>query len=113
MDFDTYLRLQNTTLEEMQEELKPIAEERIQRGLVMAEIARLEDITVDEDQIETDVTRAFNQMTANMTNRDKKRLIARGALSTLVSNAVSDAILEKAMDHIRALATGELDAPAE
>ena len=52
LNMNQYLKMMNKTQTEYQEELRPDAEKRIKRQLVLEEIARQENITVDPEEIE-------------------------------------------------------------
>jgi len=55
-EFEDYLKLQGQTLEQLEEELRPGAERRSRRGLVMRELTKAENITVTRDEVEAAVT---------------------------------------------------------
>ena len=57
LDLDKWLNLTGKNLEAFEEELKPKANERVAAGLVMSEIAKLENISVSEQDIEGELTR--------------------------------------------------------
>lgn len=57
LDLDKWLNLTGKNLEAFEEELKPKANERVAAGLVMSEIAKLENISVSEEDIEGELTR--------------------------------------------------------
>ncbi|MDD3190080.1 MAG: trigger factor [Candidatus Pacebacteria bacterium] len=51
MDFDEYLKSANATLESLHEEWKPLAEKKVKENLAIREIAILEDIKAEEEEI--------------------------------------------------------------
>jgi trigger factor len=51
LPLEDYLRFQNQTVEELREELKPSAEVRLKRALVLGEVVRLEGLEVSEEEI--------------------------------------------------------------
>jgi trigger factor len=51
MSLPDYLKVRGQTKEQLREELRPRAEKRLRRGLVLEEIGRREAITVAEDQL--------------------------------------------------------------
>ncbi|MFH0941915.1 MAG: trigger factor [Chloroflexota bacterium] len=52
---DAYLRMINKTGEELRKELKPVAEKRVARSLVLAEVAKKEATTVSDDEINAEI----------------------------------------------------------
>ncbi len=55
-EFEDYLKLQGQTLEQLEEELRPGAERRSRRGLVMRELTKVESISVTKAEVEAAVT---------------------------------------------------------
>ncbi len=54
--FEDWLKLQGQTAEQLEDELRPGAERRARRGLVMREIAKAEKIEVSPEELETAIT---------------------------------------------------------
>lgn len=50
-----YLEVSGKTLEGLQEELRPQAEERLKRSLVLGELAKAEGLSVEEEEVEEEV----------------------------------------------------------
>jgi trigger factor len=55
LSLDDYLRLQNKTMEELRDELEPSAETRLRRALLLGEVAQLEELEVDEEEIHAQI----------------------------------------------------------
>jgi FKBP-type peptidyl-prolyl cis-trans isomerase (trigger factor) len=55
-EFEDYLKLQGQTVEQLEEELRPGAERRSRRGLVMRELTKIENITATKAEVETAIT---------------------------------------------------------
>jgi trigger factor len=51
LSLDDYLRFQNKTVEELRDEMRPRAEARLKRALVLGEVVRQEGLEVDEGEI--------------------------------------------------------------
>ena len=52
---ENYLKMINKTEEELRDELKPVAEKRVTRSLVLGEVARTEEITASDDEINAEI----------------------------------------------------------
>jgi len=52
---ENYLKMVNKTEEEMREDLRPVAEKRVARSLVLEEVARAEEITAGDDEITAEI----------------------------------------------------------
>ncbi len=55
LSLDDYLRLQNKTMEDLREDLEPSAETRLRRALLLGEVAKLEELDVDEKEIHAQI----------------------------------------------------------
>ena len=55
-EFEDYLKLQGQTVEQLEADLRPGAERRARRGLVMRELAKVETITVSKAEVDAAVT---------------------------------------------------------
>ena len=52
---ENYLKMINKTEEELRDEFKPVAEKRVTRSLVLGEVARTEEITASDDEINAEI----------------------------------------------------------
>lgn len=57
LSLEDYLKIEGKTLEELNEELKPDAEDRLARALVLGKLVELEGLDVDEQQIDEEIDR--------------------------------------------------------
>jgi trigger factor len=57
MQLDTYLGMVGKTRESYRQDLRPSVEERLQKRLVLTEIARLEGIEADPDEVDAEIDR--------------------------------------------------------
>jgi trigger factor len=57
MDMAQYLEMLSKTEDQYREELKPTAEVRLRRGLALAELTKVENITVDDEAVEQQIDR--------------------------------------------------------
>ncbi|PMP76580.1 MAG: trigger factor [Roseiflexus castenholzii] len=93
---------QGTTREALIERLKPAAEERAKRGLVLREIARAEGLAPDE----TEIAQEIEDIVASMEEeqRDSARIILGSELRSFVAAGIVDRKLRR---RILAIATGD------
>jgi trigger factor len=52
---DQYLQMQQKSQEELEKELRPEAEKRVQLALILSEVAKEEKLTVGQDEIENEI----------------------------------------------------------
>lgn len=65
MDLETYLKIRNTTMEKfMEEEVRPVAVKRLERGLIMDEVARREKVEIDEASLGEEFNQTLNDLAA-------------------------------------------------
>lgn len=108
LSLDDYLRFQNKTMEEQREELKPSAEMKLKRALLLGEVAQLEGLDVDMEEIHAQI----NVMC------DPLGLRGEDLRSSLYTDAGKQAIrsrllANKAVQRLVAIAKGEAEASEE
>jgi trigger factor len=103
LSLDDYLRFQNKTLEELQQELEPRAADRLERALVLSEIVRLEELAVDDEEVSAQIEEIIaplgdraDEMRTALNSRENRsairsRLLANQAIERLVSIAKGEA----------------------
>lgn len=62
IQLDTYLGMMGKTREAYKEELYPAAEERLKKRLVLGEIAKSENLQIEDDEIEAEIERMIEMM---------------------------------------------------
>jgi trigger factor len=97
MPFDEYLKLQGKSEEQVREELRPEAERRGKRGLVMRELGRIEGLDVNEEEIAAEVE--STAMRYGSRQSEVRKILAnqdtRGSVrNTLLSNKVLDRMVK-------------------
>ncbi|MFC2015751.1 hypothetical protein ACFLUM_02340, partial [Chloroflexota bacterium] len=62
IDMDTYLQMLGKTREAYSREVRPTAEERLERRLVMGQVAELEGLSVEPEEIDAEIDRLSEMM---------------------------------------------------
>ena len=106
IELDTYLGMIGKTRETYKQELRPAAEERLKKRMVLGEISRLEDLEVEPDEIDDEIER----MGASLGPE------AEEFLETLRSPGgrmmvADDLMIAKAQDRAQLIARGEVPEP--
>jgi trigger factor len=103
LSLDDYLRLQDKTMEELRDEFEPNAATRLKRALALGEVARLEKLEVDEEEVGTTIdavsapwgVRAEAVRTSLSSDAGRRalgsRLLANKAVQRLVAIAKGEA----------------------
>ncbi|MFL7791492.1 MAG: trigger factor [Anaerolineae bacterium] len=107
LSLEDYLRFQNKTMEEFREELMPSAEARLKRALLLGQVAQLEELDVDKEEIRVQI----DAMSAPWGVRAEE---VRSSLNTEAGQqAVRSRLLaNKAVQRLIAIAKGEMEAGA-
>jgi trigger factor len=102
LSLEDYLRLQDKTMEELRKELEPSAEARLKRALLLGEVAQLEELDVDEEEIHARI----EAMSAPWGVRSEE--VRKSLSSDSGQRAVRSRLLaNKAVQRLVAIAKGE------
>jgi len=107
INHELYLQIRGITEEEFQEEMNPVAENRIKNGLVLAEVAKLEELEIDQEQLAAETGRTVDIITRGMTPKDAKDFQKSGNLWNLMNSIMADMMTQQSMAYLRAVAKGE------
>ena len=115
LDLETYLKTRETDRETyIEEEVKPVAIRRLERSLVLDEIARKEDIDIKQEELQAGVTETMTQIFNTpgfkkpRSNQDMRKLANVVSMDT-----ASRMLNQKILDRIRDIASGKIDEQAE
>ena len=104
---DQMLEYRGQTHDEAVEQLKPQGEQRLKTSLALREVIRSEGLTVNDDEIEAEVTRMLDEY------EEEQRETARTMLSTQLRSSVATGVLnQKLRNRLFTLATGQEPLPA-
>ncbi len=109
MDLETYLKLNNKTRDSfMEDELKPAGKKRLERSLVLEQVARDEKIQLNQDEI----TQELNTTLSNLQGSKDFEKLSRKANSQQLVNAMAVQAASRAMNRrvlsvIKSIATGD------
>ncbi len=116
MDLETYFKVRETTREKfVEEEVKPVAVKRLERGLVLDELVRKENIQLDNEALDAEYNNAVNNLVMQGVDFNKVRGGKKGQkqLSEAIAmDAANRVMTRKALDMLKAIATGNYK-PAE
>lgn len=115
MDLDAYLKINETTLEAfLEEEVKPAAVKRLSRSLVLSEIAKVEKIKVEQDELKSMVAMQMESMLRNpgfdkVRGQKDMEMLA----SALMMDTANHLYNQKTLGRLQAIATGQADSLLE
>lgn len=113
MDLDTYFKVRNTTRDKfIEEEARPVAIKRLERGLILDEIARKHNIQLDEKALSEEFNQTLNQLAyqgaVDFEKLNKSNKAAQERFSSAVASQSANRLLtRRTLDKMKSIATGE------
>ncbi len=111
MDLETYFKVRGTTREKfVEEEVNPVAKKRLERGLILDEIVRLEKIQIDNASLEAEYSNTMLGLAQQGMDFSKVRGGKKGQqqLSQAIAmESASRVMTRKALDMLKSIAMGE------
>ncbi len=111
LDLETYFKMRQTTQEQfLEEEAKPVAIKRLERSLILDQLARDEKIKVDEGSLQNEFGQTLTELQYQGLNLDQVRGGKRGQQEMAEAIAMELAnrlITRRTLERIKAIATGE------
>jgi trigger factor len=102
LTLEDYLKIENKSEEELKEELKPSATQRIERGLLLGKIVDLEEIDIEESEIQAEIDR----MMEPFEGKEGQELRKAFENATSRNRIAMDLLTNKAITRLTNLARG-------
>lgn len=106
LDLDLYLKTRQMTLEDLRSELKPVADSRLTRTLVLMELAESENIIVEPDELQEETVSVINGINSAAESGSKK--MTKSEIQNITGNIFASMLVSKAMTRFRDIASGQL-----
>jgi trigger factor len=107
LDLDLYLKSRQMEMDDLREELKPVAESRLKKSLVLFELADAENIQIEPDELQSATNRTLGELSSRMQDKDFRKIIQTDeARSNLVGNVMMDLLIERTQKRLREIARG-------
>lgn len=112
MELDVYLKTINKEKAAwMEEEVKPAAAKNLAKSLVMQELAKVEEIKIANEDLQTEVTGMLSQMQQSADPKViGKQLKNKNYVNALTMEAASRVMNRKVFERIKDIATGQAEA---
>jgi trigger factor len=111
LELETYFKMQQTTQEKfLEEEAKPVAIKRLERSLILDQLAREENIEVDDEALQAEFGDTLTELQYQGMDFSKVRGGKRGQQQVAEAIAMQSAnrlLTRRTMERIKAIATGE------
>lgn len=112
LDLETYFKIQKTTQEKfLEEEARPVAIKRLERSLIMDEIARKENIELDQADLQSEYGQTLNELQYQGLELNKVKGGRRGQqqlAEAVAMQSASRVITRLTLMRLKAIATGEI-----
>lgn len=105
LDLATYLRTREMSEEDLREEVRPVAETRLKRSLVLLEISEQENIEIPPDEVQAEAERAIEVLSRSMTDEDMQKISIQDLVPNLVSNIMVDMKINRTLERLRDIAS--------
>jgi len=102
MSLQDYLRVTKKTEEQLRADLRPEAEERLRRSLVISRLIEAEELTVSDEEIEQRITE-ISQLLGEQADEVRRYFQSEERRRTMAR----DLLVEKALERLTAIARGE------
>jgi len=109
LDMDIYLKTRDMDEQGLRDETTPVAEIRVNRSLVLLEIAHNEEIEVSEEDLQQETERALDSITRYMSDSDRKQFDTPNALVNLAGNIYAEMRMTRTLEYLRTVAKGDLE----
>ncbi len=112
MDMSTYLKMRKMDAKALQDELRPQAEERLKRTLVLLEISKAENIKVENSELETESMRTLDELGRMIPPDKAKKTLTNEFVRGMIGNIGADLLVKHTWDYLQAVARGEKEEAA-
>jgi trigger factor len=111
LDLETYYKMRQTDAARfLEEEAKPVAAKRLERSLILDEIARREDIQVEDSELDQEFTQTLTSLQRQGVDLANLRGGKKGQQQLAQAVAMESAsrlLTRRTLDRLKAIATGE------
>ncbi|MDK1118382.1 MAG: trigger factor [Anaerolineae bacterium] len=112
LELEAYFKMQQTTQEKfMEEEARPVAIKRLERSLILEQLARDEKIEVDESDMQEEVGQTLTEMQYQGLDLSKVQGGKRGqqqVAGAIAMQSTRRLMTRRTLERMKAIATGEL-----
>jgi len=108
MDLPTYLKIRQLDEAGLKEEIKPLAEQRMKRTLVLLEIARQQDLKVTEQELETESMRTLDQLSHMLPPEKARKTLTDEFVRGMIGNIGADLLIKRTWEFLHTITKKDL-----
>ena len=101
MDMDLYLSYVGQTEEELREQMKPQAQERLNTMLILRKVADIENITIEEDDVEAEIDNLISSAGGESEAAMKQALNTENAKESIRSSLMNRKIMARLVELVQ------------
>ena len=113
LDLDTYLRYTGKTAEEFEEEMRPLAEDRLNRSLVVRKLAREEGLEVAPEEIQEEIESMLANASEENLQAMRRALRSQDTLSSIENSLLNQKVMNRLVEMVQGLEPGAATATAD
>lgn len=114
LEMDAYFKIVKKEKDAyIDEEVKPIARERIINSLIMDELARKEEVKLSESDYQQAITDAASALQSIPQGKKNKGRLDKTQMNNLTMNVINQKYNQLVMDRLKSIATGEMASESE
>ena len=110
MDLPTYLKIRQLDEAGLKEDIKPLAEQRMKRTLVLMEIARQQDIKVTEQELEAESMRTLDQLSHMLPPDKARKTLTDEFVRGMIGNIGADLLIKRTWEYLHTITKKDLTA---
>lgn len=109
MDFETYLKLRDTDEETfIEEEIQPVAKQRLERSLVVDSIIDSEGLKIDEDMLKDHINQIMSEVIYSGQIEEMQKQMGKDEFSRVISmEGVSRTMNKQVLKRLKLIGTGQ------
>ena len=111
LDLDTYLTYVGKTEEEFQDELRPVAEERLNRMLVVRKLAQEEGLEVEPEEIQEEIESMLATASDENVNAMRRAFNSEGTRDSIRASLLNQKVMARLVEIVQGLEPGAAAAP--
>ena len=104
-DIELYMKARGIDIEALRDESKPVAENRLKNTLALLELAKKEDIKIDEKKFEAEALQTMNSLMQSLPDNEARRLTTPNVYGNLMNNVMANMLTTEAYDLLREIAS--------
>lgn len=113
LNLEIFLKVRNLDEEGLRQEVRPTAEKRLKRSLVLMKLADEEKIEVLPEELERESMNTMAQLYGNLPEKEARKLLKQEVYSAVINNVLVDMLVERTTSRLRDIASGKAESKDE